>query len=163
MMADEGDASSAMPAVSQKVFEYEHFVNEVLRKDLQKVLENREGLFTQVAQYLQLKTVIEKIKDNVSDSDLKTQVDLGCNFYVQAKVPDASKIFVNVGFGFFVEFTHQEALTFIEEKVNQLNKTCDQLTKDSAKIKANIKLVYEALKELQHITDRKDAERTVVF
>ncbi|XP_071960664.1 protein UXT-like isoform X2 [Antedon mediterranea] len=128
-----------------------------------KVLENREGLFTQVAQYLQLKTVIEKIKDNVSDSDLKTQVDLGCNFYVQAKVPDASKIFVNVGFGFFVEFTHQEALTFIEEKVNQLNKTCDQLTKDSAKIKANIKLVYEALKELQHITDRKDAERTVVF
>ncbi|XP_033110967.1 protein UXT-like [Anneissia japonica] len=149
--------------VSKKVVEYEHFVNEILRKDLRKVLENREEIFTQTAQYLQLKTVIEKIKGNVSDDDLKTQVDLGCNFYVQAKVPDTSKIFVQVGFGFFVEFTLTEALIFIDEKIKQLNKKCEKLTKDSATIKANIKLVYEALKELQHISDKKPEEGTVVW
>lgn len=34
--------------------------------------------------------------------------------------PDASKIYVAVGYGFFVEFTHAEALKFIEKKTNQL-------------------------------------------
>lgn len=34
--------------------------------------------------------------------------------------PDTSKIYVAVGYGFFVEFTHAEALKFIEKKTNQL-------------------------------------------
>lgn len=33
---------------------------------------------------------------------------------------DSSKIFVAVGYGFFVELTHAEALKFIEKKTNQL-------------------------------------------
>ena len=47
---------------------------------------------------------------------LKTKVDLGCNFYCQARVPDPTKIFVSVGLGFFVELTLDEALEFISKK-----------------------------------------------
>lgn len=33
---------------------------------------------------------------------------------------DSSRIYVAVGFGFFVEMTHAEALKFIEKKTSQL-------------------------------------------
>ncbi|XP_022082502.1 protein UXT-like isoform X1 [Acanthaster planci] len=141
-----------MEGVSSKVTEYEKFVNEVLRRDLQKVLDERDQIYEQAAHYLQLKTTIEKLQEaNLSKDTLKTKIDLGCNFYVQANVPDASRIYVLVGFGFFVEFTLPEALKFIDKKCKHLTSLSDKLTKDSAEIKANIKLVYEGLRELQHL------------
>jgi len=57
--------------------------------------------------------------------------------------PDPSKIFVCVGFGFFVEFTLSEALNFIEKKCAHLTSLSDTLTQDAARIKAHIKLVLE--------------------
>ncbi|XP_071810504.1 protein UXT-like [Asterias amurensis] len=138
--------------VSTKVTQYEKFVNEVLRKDLQKVLESRDDIYKQLADYLQLKTTVEKLQDaDVIKDGLKTKIDLGCNFYVQANIPDASRIYILVGFGFFVEFTLPEALKFIDKKVQQLTSQSEKLSKDSAQIKANIKLVYEGLRELQNL------------
>ncbi|XP_062397393.1 protein UXT [Sardina pilchardus] len=147
--------------IDEKVLQYETFLNEVLKRDLQKVLEQRDDVYEKIAQYLQLKNTIETIKDSGS-SDLKTEVDLGCNFYVQAHVPDASKIFVAVGYGFFVEFTHAEALNFIEKKTSQLTAYSEVLTKDSAKIKANIRMVLEGLRELQGLTDLPEPRREVL-
>jgi len=57
--------------------------------------------------------------------------------------PDPSKIFVCVGFGFFVEFTLTEAVTFIDKKCAHLTSISDSLTQDAARIKAHIKLVLE--------------------
>ena len=84
-----------------------------------KVLDERDELYQQLAEYLQLKTVVETLevscaifytcllvfyictsrihkvlffsfdflqKKNLKESGLKSQVDLGCNFYVQAHV-----------------------------------------------------------------------------
>lgn len=83
---------------------------------------------------------------------------------------DSSRIFVAVGYGFFVEMTHAEALRFIDKKTSQLTASVhahlapvqhlrhtevmltffsicfsftEQLTRDSAKIKANIRMVLE--------------------
>jgi len=57
--------------------------------------------------------------------------------------PDPSKIFVCVGFGFFVEFTLPEAVNFINKKCTHLTSLSDSLTQDAARIKAHIKLVLE--------------------
>lgn len=144
--------SAASEDIPDKVLEYEKFINEVLRKDLEKVLETRDLIFSQVAEYLQLRTTIEKIQETgYEHEELKTKVDLGCNFYAQANVPDPSRIFVQVGFGFFVELTLSEALAFIEKKTKHLTQYSEKLTHDSAKIKAHIKLVYEGLREIQHL------------
>ncbi|KAL2103436.1 hypothetical protein ACEWY4_000304 [Coilia grayii] len=148
--------------VDEKVLQYETFINEVLKRDLQKVLEQRDGVYEKIAQYLQLKNTIESIQ-NAGSNDLKTEVDIGCNFYVQAHVPDASKIFVAVGYGFFVELTHAEALKFIEKKTSQLTAYSEALTKDSAKIKANIRMVLEGLRELQGLTDLPETSRREVL
>ncbi|XP_062618210.1 protein UXT homolog [Saccostrea cucullata] len=139
-------------SIPSKVEQYEQFLNERLKTDLSQVLDQRDKLYGEVAEYLQLKTVIERVKESDYKTEgLKTQVDLGCNFYVQAHVPDASMIFVSVGYGFFLEMTHDEALSFIDKKVSIINDKIDVHTKDAAKIKAHIKLVLQGLQEIQNL------------
>jgi len=140
---------AAMTDISSKVLAYEQFVNEKLRKDLQNILEQRDTIYGQIAEYLQLKTTIEQVKAAGITEDLKTKVDLGCNFYAQANIPDATKIFVFIGFGFFLEMTHDEALKFIDKRTKFLTEHTDRLTNDAVKVKANIRVVIEGLRELQ--------------
>lgn len=149
--------------LEQKVKKYEEFVNDKLRKDLETVMKTQEEVNSKISEYLQLKSIIESIKncDGGAWKGLKTQVDLGCNFYCQAQVTDPTKILVSVGYGFFVEFTLDEALTFIEKKCNQLATYSSKLGNDSSKIKAHIKLVLEGLRELQDIGAKKDEPRPV--
>ncbi|GAB1606760.1 protein UXT-like [Argonauta hians] len=137
---------------NEKILNYETFLNERLRTDLKNVLDQREQIYGEISEYLQLKSMIDRLQELKPDSDpLKTQVDLGCNFYVQAKVHKSSTIFVCVGFGFFVEFTFPQALKFIDQKTQFLNEKSDILSKQAAKVKANIKIVLEALRNLQNI------------
>ncbi|XP_078520909.1 protein UXT isoform X2 [Lissotriton helveticus] len=110
--------------VQQKILEYEKFINEVLQQDLQKVLEQRDVIYEKIAQYLQLKNVVERLQESEQEV-LKMQVDLGCNFFVDAEVPDPSKVFVAIGYGFFAELTLAEALKFIEKKSQLLTKGCE--------------------------------------
>ncbi|XP_026783724.1 protein UXT isoform X1 [Pangasianodon hypophthalmus] len=154
--------TSGKPNISEKVLQYESFINDVLKRDLQKVLEQRDGVYEKIAQYLQLKNTIKSIQETGS-KELKTDVDLGCNFYVQAHVPDTSKIFVAVGYGFFLELTLSEALTFIEKKTSQLTEYSEVLTKDAAKIKAHIRVVLEGVRELQGLKDLPETTRREVF
>ncbi|XP_060788404.1 protein UXT isoform X1 [Neoarius graeffei] len=154
--------TSGKPNINEKVLQYESFINDVLKRDLQKVLEQRDGVYEKIAQYLQLKNTIKSIQETGS-KELKTDVDLGCNFYVQAHVPDTSKIFVAVGYGFFLELTLSEALTFIEKKTRQLTEYSEVLSKDAAKIKAHIRMVLEGLRELQGLKDLPETTRREVF
>ncbi|XP_069572700.1 protein UXT [Brachyistius frenatus] len=154
--------ANANANVQQKVFQYENFISEVLQKDLQKVIEQRDLVYEKISQYLQLKNTIQSLTEAESPR-LKTDVDLGCNFYVQAEVEDASRIFVAIGFGFFVEMTYDEALRFIEKKTSQLTAFTEQLTKDSAKIKANIRMVLEGLRELQGLEEPPESRGRDVF
>lgn len=71
--------------------------------------------------------------------------------------PDPSRIYVNVGLGFHVELTLQEALAFIDKKLGILNEQVAESTKKSAKIKGQIKFVYEGIRELQLLSERNAA------
>ena len=52
-----------------------------------------------------------------------------------------------------MEFTHDEALSFINKKIKYLEEKAKQLTYDTTKIKANIKLVLQGLREVQNIPE----------
>ena len=64
---------------------------------------------------------------------------------------DPSRIMVAIGMGFFLEMTLDEALAFTNTKDKELTARAEELTKQSTKIKANIKLIICGLKELQSI------------
>ena len=135
----------------EKVTKYEKFLNDQLKPDLKAVLEQRDKIYEEIAEYLSLKNSIEAIKASElpKGKSLKTKVDLGCNFYAKANVPNPEKIFIEIGLGFFLEMTHDEALNFIGEKTKLLEKKAEFLTKESSKVKANIKIVLHGLRELQ--------------
>ncbi|XP_074873681.1 protein UXT isoform X2 [Carettochelys insculpta] len=132
----------------EKVPRYEAFVSDVLQRDLRRVQEQREQVHEEITQHLRLKALIERLQESDGQA-VQTQVDLGCNFFVTADVPDTSRIFVALGYGFFAELTLLEALRFVDRKTKLLMELSKSLTKDSAKIKANIRMVLEALRELQ--------------
>lgn len=133
----------------KKVADYERFLNERLKKDLRILLEMRDAVYTDMAEYLQLQRVIESLQESENGGELKTMVDLGCNFYCQALVPDSTHICIAVGFGLFVEFTRSEALEYIEKKVSELKKKAEELTSKACEVKAKIRIVVEALHQLQ--------------
>ena len=116
------------------------------------MLERRDAVYSDLADYLQLRNITEKLQEQQQgqqNEELKTLVDLGCNFYARARVSDPSHICVAVGYGFFVEFTLDEALAFIDQKTAYLTEQAQRLTAQASEISARVKLVMEALKELQ--------------
>ena len=139
--------------VDEKVSRYESFLNETLRTDLKNTLLLRDKIYQEQAELLALRNSINAIKlaDLVPGEPMKTKVDLGCNFYCQARVTDPSKICISVGLGFFLEMTLDEALKYLDKKDADLGKDAKKLTSDCAKLKANIKLVLGGLRELQNI------------
>ena len=143
---DEANLEFVLP---EKVKKYEDFINNNLKGDLRKVHDHRDKLYSTIAQYLQLKDTIERIRI-FDGGKMRTQVDLGCDFFCQAEVKDTKMILVAVGLhGFFVELTLDEAVKFIDKKVEHLTKQVEGLTKDSAMIKARIKVALQGLSELQ--------------
>ncbi|XP_041345217.1 protein UXT isoform X2 [Pyrgilauda ruficollis] len=129
-------------AAAEKAQRYEAFVSDVLQRDLRRVQEQRDAVFEQQAQVLQLRSALARL-----------QVDLGCNFFVSAEVPDPRRVFVALGFGFFAELTLPEALRHLERRLSLLQRLSDSLTRDGAKIRAHIRLVLEGLRELQGLQE----------
>ncbi|XP_040473699.1 protein UXT [Falco naumanni] len=144
------DVSAAM-AAAEKAQRYEAFVSDVLRRDLRRVQEQRDGVFEQQAQVLQLRTALTRLQE--AAAPLHTQVDLGCNFFVTAEVPSPQRVFVALGYGFFAELTLPEALRHLDRRSRLLDRLSESLTRDGAKIRAHIRLVLEGLRELQGLQD----------
>ncbi|XP_075560558.1 uxt prefoldin-like subunit [Dermacentor variabilis] len=146
-----------MADIRSKVLQYETFLNDVLKEDLRRCLEERDRICAKLAELLQLRTVVERIQEVAANKEtFRTQVDLGCNFYVQAVVPDVSKIFVQVGMGFFVELTHDETLWFVSRREAVLEAELQRVSKESANIKAHIQMVLQGLREIQGLPANPD-------
>ncbi|CAE8619496.1 unnamed protein product, partial [Polarella glacialis] len=80
------------------------------------------------------------LKDNVTE--LETMVELGCQFYVKALVPDTSRICIDVGLGFHLEMTLPEAQDFLVKKEELLLQGLERKKSKTASVKADI---HEAL------------------
>lgn len=137
--------------VDEKILKYESFVNDVLKEDLRIVHDKYDRTNREIGEWLQLKRTINGLKDVRTEEGFKTKTDVGTDVYVQVVVPDPSKILVDVGSGVYVEYTEQEALRFIDKRLELLEKQVAIVKKDSAKIKSRIKLVLHGIRELSNI------------
>ena len=75
-------------------------INEVLKPKLSQICEQRDSVFEEEAHYLRLSQTVAKLEGK---KELKTKVDLGCNFFCDAEIDDCSLISVNLGSGIYVE------------------------------------------------------------
>ncbi|KAK6093653.1 hypothetical protein MT418_006255 [Batrachochytrium dendrobatidis] len=138
--------------VLPQIRKYESFVNDRLRKDLEKVLEERDKLYEQIAQLLQLRNQIHVIQKQ-SQGEMKTMMDVGCDFFMKARIPDTSKIILNVGSNIFVEMPLDDAIKFLEKKEKTLEGQTEKWTNRASEIRAHIKLVLKAISELLQLSE----------
>ncbi|XP_033228135.1 protein UXT homolog [Belonocnema kinseyi] len=140
------------PEIQEKIGQFEAFINNVLRADLGKLEEKLNTKNTDLAEFIQLKGVIKTLKDTKADkSGFKTKVDIGCSFFVQAEVEDASKILLHVGLNHYVQFTLDEALVVIDVRIKLLERQIENLRKQVSMTNAHIKLILLGIGELQEI------------
>lgn len=130
--------------------EYERFINDVLRRDLKEYNAYIEKINGDIMEFVQLKNMCQFIGEHFSDTDLKTQVDIGVNFFMSAKVTDTSKILINVGLDHYVEFTLPEAVKFCEFKVRSLENEIDVIREKSIETRAKIKLTLVHMGEQEN-------------
>ncbi|KAM0846879.1 hypothetical protein ACQ4PT_055391 [Festuca glaucescens] len=134
----------------EKVKKFEDFVDRRLKPDLVNAIAQRDNLFQQQKTFLDLKRNIENLEKNGVTS-MRSMVNIGSEVYMQAEVPDTRHIFVDIGLGFHVEFTWQEALQFISVREARLARQIHEYTHLIAGIKAQIKMVCEGIRELLQI------------
>ena len=164
--------------IANKVESYEKFINEKFKTDLENILKEQQAVYADMAEYMIIKETIEKIQlankikteeatmatfENCGRDMLKTKVDLGCNFYANAVVEDSSRIYVAIGYGFFLEMRHDEALRFIDKKMKMLEASANNLGEMASEIKAKIRFMMEGLKELQHLEFKNEPIKNSLF
>lgn len=62
-------------ALDPRVVKFEHFINDILRAHLRKLVDERNKLCEEAGEYLQLKTAIQRLQEDCThDRKLRTQV-----------------------------------------------------------------------------------------
>ncbi|XP_047155129.1 protein UXT homolog [Vigna umbellata] len=124
-------------ARQEKVRKYEEFVDKRLKPDLIHAISQR--FFEQQQIFSDLRRNLKPREDSVTS--IRTLVNLGSEYTCSRSVPDTQRIFVDIGFGFHVEFTWSEALNYIEKREEKIARQIEEYTRLIASIKAQIKLV----------------------
>lgn len=139
----------------RSVTRLEHFLEVVLRKDLDKALRERDALFQRVADCTHFRTTIQELRNlsqdgsGESNSGAKILVDVGCNFFMKCKVVDTSTVLVNIGCGVVLPMACSEADVFLMKKERLLKEMAAAKTRESLRLRFRIRLVMEAITRLE--------------
>ncbi|KAH8352858.1 hypothetical protein KR084_006828, partial [Drosophila pseudotakahashii] len=124
----------------------EEFINEVLKEELRQ-LEKCIGQFNEeIMEYVQLKNTLQTFDTHLPEG-YKTQVNIGSNIFMQARVRKMDSILVNVGKDVYLEMSIPEAERFSDTRVKILTKQSDVLREESIKKRAQIKMALIAISE----------------
>lgn len=148
MAFESGDVAREYSTKSRE--QIENFIEDVLRKELKTYEDYINKLNGEIMEFVQLKNLSQNISENLSDG-FKTQVNIGGNFFMSAKVPDSSKIMINVGLNHYVEFTIDEAIKFCDFKIKSLQNEADIIREKSIETRAHIKLALLCIAEKENL------------
>lgn len=141
---------------SARVIVFEELVNEGLKQDLVELSRQVDSRCQTIADYLKIKSTIKVLKKK--SKNVRLQTNIGCNFYAQCHVDDASKIYLCIGQDYFLHMDLDEALKMIDLKEKQLMRELDDLQEKASKIKAYIKIALEAMGRLYDMDREKLTE-----
>ena len=82
---------------------------------------------------LELRNLLAVMDENEL-REMKTMINVGCEFYMNATVPATDRVYVDVGLGVHVDFSRPEALAFIQQREAAYNALSDEYTQEMARI-----------------------------
>lgn len=150
-MAMENIFSEGRTSSSMTREQLENFIEDVLRKKLKEYDAFISKTNADIMEYVQLKNLCENIGEHLSDG-FKTQVNIGGNFFLAAKVPDTKHIMINVGLNHYVNFTMSEAIKFCDFKIKSLENETNVIREKSLETRASIKLVLLCIDEKEQLS-----------
>lgn len=142
-------------AAASKLAEYGSFVSTTLRPRLRAAVDAREETEGEIAEYAALRRKLLQIEETVgSPSDAQQEMNALVDIahgavYCNANIPNPRNVYVNIGFGFHVEMSLQEAVSFIDKRIEYLEKDVLKHRSDAAATIAND--VEDALELLQEL------------
>ena len=154
-MADEHVSPSEL---REKLKEYSKFIDSTLHPQLKSTVSARDETEADIREYQELHDKLTVIKRE-NQKPLEALVNLGNELcYCGAEVEDPSTVFIDVGLGFFVELTVDEAMsvilkriTFLETK--KLPKRIDDARKVAADMESSIIILESLARDLQEMED----------
>ncbi|CAK9291563.1 unnamed protein product [Gordionus sp. m RMFG-2023] len=136
----------------KSVIQYEYFINDKLKSNLKKLNEAREKINGKIENYVQTKDMIQTLQAN-DMKEIKIRTDIGCNFYMKAKIKNAEYIYIDIGLGLFAQMKLNEAASFIDKKVKLLDDRVEVINQDMCKVSALIRLYLNDLAAKQGLED----------
>ncbi|XP_018462802.1 uncharacterized protein LOC108833907 isoform X1 [Raphanus sativus] len=130
----------------------EEIIDKGLKQKLLQTIASRDNIFEDQKALSDLRKNLETLEKNGVNS-LRTTVNLGSEVYMQAEVPDTRHVFMDVGLGFYVEFTRQEALDYIPQREERVQKHLEEVTGVIAQIKGRIKLAHHQIQQILNLPD----------
>ncbi|PZC72459.1 hypothetical protein B5X24_HaOG211131 [Helicoverpa armigera] len=138
------------PNIEETILKYENFINDVLKEDLRNLELRLQQVNAEIADLIQQKHTLKVITDKeIHPNGFKTQVNLGCNFFMEAAVVDTSKMLMNIGLNHHLEFTVDEANKYLDVRIKAFESKAKELQIKAAETKAHIKLMLFGIGELQ--------------
>lgn len=128
----------------------ESFIEDILRRNLKEYEAYINKMNAEIMEYVQLKNICENIVEHLTNG-FKTQVNIGGNFFMSAKVPDSRKIMVNIGLNHYIEFTIDEAIKYCAFKVKSLENETNVIRDKSIETRAQIKLALLCIAEKEKL------------
>lgn len=147
-----------LEAHKARITQLEEFINDVLKEDLNRLEQCLNEFNGEIMEYVQLKNTLQTFGEHMPDG-YKTQVNIGSNVFMQARVKKMDKILVNVGKEHFLEMSMQEAINFSDVRIKILTKQADVVREESVKKRSQIKMALIAISEREKLLQQQQDER----
>lgn len=133
-----------------RITQLEAFINDVLKEDLKQLELHLNQFNEEIMEYVQLKNTVQTFREHMQDG-YKTQLNIGSNIFMQARVKQMDKILVNVGKDVYIEMDMQEAIRYSDMRVKILTKQADVVREESIKKRTQIKMALIAMSEREKL------------
>lgn len=133
--------------LAAKIERYERFIDETLRVKLSELKQQRSDILSEMEGYERLGSSLKMLRDE-NMATMKASVNVGCDLYMQAVVPDTSMVMIDVGLGFFAEMTQEEGIAFVDKRVAALQDRANDRGEELASISSQIDVVLQGISEL---------------
>lgn len=141
----------AKPNAKETVLKYEHFINNVLKEDLRKLELRLQEINAEISDLVQQQHCLKVLTDkNQHPNGFKTQVNIGCNFFMEASVTDTSKLLMSIGLNYYLELTLEEAYKYLDARIKAFEQKSEELCTKAAETKAHIKFMLFGIGELEN-------------
>ncbi|CAH2094356.1 unnamed protein product [Euphydryas editha] len=137
--------------VNEIVLKYEHIINNVLKEDLRILEFKLQQINAEISDLIQQRHCLKVLTDkDQHPNGFKTQVNIGCNFFMEASVTDTSKLLMNIGLDHYLELTLEEAYKYLDARIKAFEQKSEELCTKAAETKAHIKLLLFDIGELEN-------------